>query len=183
MDLFLQLNSKELPEDCPRSFDGLLQVFVCSYETFSGGLCQSSEPFSNASFVRVVSPVGAPNCLEAPSDELFDEQRIVGWTRHDDMPHFTELEHHGITLSDEQQDLQIDGEWAYPVTGDKLLGWADWMQGVDLVACPECGQAMSILFQIESCHGIPAMLADGGRGWVSQCSQHRDLVCFSWTCG
>jgi uncharacterized protein YbaR (Trm112 family) len=72
---------------------------------------------------------------------------------------------------------------ASPVAGDKLLGWADWEQGVELVACPRCGNAMRILFQIDSCCGVPVMLADDGRGWVSQCPQHPDVVAFSWTCG
>jgi len=55
MNLFLQINSAGLPEDARECFDGLLQVFVCTYETYHDGVCQSNETFSNAALVRMSS--------------------------------------------------------------------------------------------------------------------------------
>jgi hypothetical protein len=184
MDLFLQLNSAHLPGDCVPPFEGLLQVFVCTHTTFNAGLCSSAAPFSNAASVRILSHYsGTPRYIEPPDEDLFDEQRIVDWTRHDDLPNFHELELAGVTLDEHARTLQIDREFPLPVSGDKLLGYADWEQGVELVGCPRCGEAMRILFQIDSGCGVPVMLADGGRGWVSQCSRHPEVVTFSWTCG
>ena len=175
MDLFLQLNSAELPADGDPPFEGLLQVFCCTHTTYKSGLCNSSEPFSNAASVRILrSWSGTPRYTELPEEDLFDEQRIVGWTRHDDFPHSYELALAGV---------ELDQEFPFPLPGDKLLGWADWEQGVEHVGCPRCAQPMRILFQIDSCCGVPVMLADGGRGWISQCAQHPEVVSFSWSCG
>ncbi len=181
MNLFLQLNSAELPEDARQYIDGLLQVFVCTYETAHDGVCESHEAFSNAALLRICHPVGPPAFTELPDPELYDEQHIVGWTRKTDLPHERELLILGVTLSREQdhmrrQDLQL------PIKGDKLLGWPAWQQNVEQHECPICNEAMRPIFQIDACCGVPALLWDGGRGWVVQCSEHRDVVALHWTC-
>ncbi len=177
MNLFLQLNSAELPEEAREYFDGLLQVFVCTYETAHEGMCQSYETFSNAALVRICGPAGPSAYSELPDPELYDEQHIVGWTRRLDFPSGPELRTLGVTLSDEQGLMRIDN----PLEGDKLLGWPAWQQNVERHECPVCHEAMRPIFQIDACHGVPALLADGGRGWVVQCPQHRETVAFHWT--
>ena len=185
MDLFLQLNSEDLPEDCPQLFEGLLQVFVCTYATYSSGTCSvPHDAFSNWGHVRIVGEHGgSARYVDPPDEDLFDEQRIVGWTRQNDFPDFDELERMGVNLGRRARKLQMDREFAFPRSGDKLLGWARWEQGAELVGCPRCGEAMRILFQIDACCGVPVMLGDGGIGWVCQCAQHPDVVTFHWSCG
>lgn len=180
MDLFLQLNSKEMPLDAPKLFDGLLQVFVCGAEDGSG-LCASEDPFGAAAFLRICQPNGPSAFSELPDLELFDEEHIVAWQRHDDLPNlYYEIKHLGVSMTDAQEDLYLGGDIKFPVTGDKLLGWPDWVHNVQYVKCPRCAQAMRVIFQIQSCRGIPMMLGDGGVGWVSQCPVHRDVLSFHW---
>jgi hypothetical protein len=181
MNLFLQLNSAELPEEVRGYFDGLLQVFVCTYETAHDGMCESYETFSNAAWVRICRPAGPPAFSELPDPELYDEQRIVEWTRKSDLPDGRELRTLGVTLSDEQEHMQIENIFDFPIEGDKLLGWPAWQQNVESHECPVCHEAMRPIFQIDSCRGVPALLADGGRGWIVQCPKHRDTVALHWT--
>jgi hypothetical protein len=180
MNLFLQLNSAELPEEAAGYFDGLLQVFVCTYESAPEG-CQTWEAFSNAALVRICRPDGPPAFSDLPDPELYEEQHIVEWTRKVDLPHARELQTLGVTLSDEQETMQIDNLFNFPLEGDKLLGWPAWQQNVEIHMCPVCHGAMRPVFQIDCCRGIPALLGDGGRGWIVQCPQHRDTLAFHWT--
>jgi hypothetical protein len=173
MNLFLQLNSAELPDQACEYFDGLLQVFVCTYES-KYDACASYQAFSNAALVRVCRPVGPPAFGELPDVDLYDEQHIVGWTRKPDLPSDRELQTMGVTLAD-------DHEFNFPIEGDKLLGWPAWQQNVERHECLICHEAMRPIFQIDACRGVPAILGDGGRGWIVQCPKHRDTVAFHWT--
>jgi uncharacterized protein YwqG len=181
MNLFLQLNSAELPGEAREYFAGLLQVFVCENDSSDGGLCLSHEAFSNAALVRICHPNGAPACSELPDPELYDEQHIVAWTRKSDLPGGQELKKMGVTLCQAQYDMELDKRFNFPLEGDKLLGWPAWQQNVERHECPICHEAMRPIFQIDSCRGVPAMLGDGGRGWIVQCPTHRDTVAFHWT--
>jgi hypothetical protein len=181
MNLFLQLNCAELPEEAREYIDGLLQVFVCTYETFSDGKCQSYETFSNAALVRICQPTGPPAFSELPDPELYDEQHIVGWTRTSDLPDGHELKTLGVTLSDEQAEMQINGNCDFPIEGDKLLGWPAWQQNIESHECPVCHEAMRPIFQIDACRGVPSLFGDGGRGWIVQCPRHHDTVALHWT--
>lgn len=88
----------------------------------------------------------------------------------------------GVTLSDEQKDMHINNDFDFPIEGDKLLGWPAWQQNVERHECPICHEAMRPIFQIDACRGVPALLWDGGRGWIVQCPTHRDTVALHWTC-
>lgn len=87
MQLFLQLNLSELPQDlCGRFGGGLLQVFYCTTESEDCDL--RWEPFSECQVTRIVKPKNR----EAQTSELpqgapyFEPRKIVGWTRVDDLP-------------------------------------------------------------------------------------------------
>jgi hypothetical protein len=179
MDLYLQLNSDDLPKECTSLFHGLLQVFLCNYEHPLTDHCMNLRPFSNASFVRVAQPDGLAAYHELADDDLFEELRIVGWTRQVDLPAKIELRTLGYELSDEQDALL--SEASLPYEGDKLLGWPAWQQGVERNQCPHCRAVMRRIFQIDSCRGVPVLLGDGGRGWVLQCREHTEVVAFVWT--
>ena len=179
MDLVLQLNDESLPRDAPQLFNGLLQVFLCSYESPVSGPCQNLAPFSNAALVRVCQPHGSPAYEDLADDDLFDEVRIVGWKPRFDIPDAIELRTLGVALSDEQDELLTQA--SQPHDGDKLLGWPAWQQSVVYHLCPHCSQTMRPIFQIDSQRHIPVPLGDGGRGWVLQCPDHTEMVAFAWT--
>jgi hypothetical protein len=182
MNLFLQLNSDELPEGARGNFDGLLQVFVCTYETYCDGVCESFETFSNASLVRICNQAGPAAFCELPDAELYEEQHIVGWIPKWDLPRASHLRTLGVTLSVEQQNMLDDVNLDFPIAGDKLLGWPSWQQNVESHECRACHEAMTPIFQIDSGHGVPALLGDGGRGWIVQCPTHPHVVAFHWNC-
>jgi Domain of unknown function (DUF1963) len=181
MDLWLQLNSADLPPECAELFDGVLQVFACEAEEYWDGPCQSGWPFSTASFVRVCRPDGPSRFEQLPDPDLFEECRVVGWTKHEELPDTQELEVLGIELSSDQE--KILGEDCAPFSTcqvDKLMGWPAWQQRPRRFACPTCNIEMREIFQLDSSSCVP-ILDCGGRGWVIQCPVHRDIVAFYWT--
>ena len=178
MDLWLQLNNAELPSECVGLFEGVLQVFACERETYWDGPCLSGRPFSNAACVRICRPDGPPRFEQLPDPDLFEECRIVGWTKHEEFPDAQELDVLGIDLSAEQEQM-LKGAPLATSPRDKLMGWPAWQQRPQRFACPECKTEMRTIFQLDS-NGL-SILAGDGRGWVIQCPVHRDVVAFHWT--
>jgi len=54
-----------------------------------------------------------------------------------------------IALPNLSLDLEVAEAIATAATGDKLLGWPSWVQGVEYPRCPRCNQQMSFVFQID----------------------------------
>lgn len=184
MQLFLQLNSRDLPESERNAFgEGLLQVFYCTnWDTECEVNCEAYFPFSKSTLVRVViydtETISSPE--KSPVKEAFPEREIVGWLSKDDFPNWEELENLGCSLLDEQSDLLCDLDYPHPK--DKLLGWPYWIQGVEYPDCPECGKPMKLVFQIDSEDNLPYMFGDVGCSHITQCEQHQDKLAIAWAC-
>jgi hypothetical protein len=185
MQLFLQLNSKDLPQDAKNSFgEGFLQVFYCTnLDKRCEVRCEAFFPFSKSTLVRVldIEPEAIGSIDKSPVRNPFPERKIVGWLSKEDYPNWEELESLGVTLSDEQSDLLCDLD--YPLPNDKLLGWPHWVQGIEYPNCPECGKPMRLIFQIDSEDNLPFMFGDVGCSHITQCEDHRDKVTIAWACG
>lgn len=184
MQLFLQLNAKHLPDEAGIVFgNGILQVFYC---TNMDKECEiESEaffPFSKSTLTRVINPDndGFTTLTSSPVKDAFPEKEIIGWEVKDDYPNWEELENLGCTLSDEQSDYLT--EIGFPQPKDKLLGWPYWVQGVEYPDCPDCGEPMKFIFQIDSENNLPYMFGDTGCAHVTQCEQHKDKVAIAWAC-
>jgi hypothetical protein len=77
-------------------------------------------------------------------------------------------------------------------TGDKVLGWPLWTQGVEYPPCPQCGQPMRMVLQINNdghTSGEPGyqsffgqLFAGDGNGHVFQCRTHTGVMTFAWAC-
>lgn len=65
---------------------------------------------------------------------------------------------------------------------DKLLGWPNWVQGVEYPSCTKCDATMRHLFQIDSEQNVAHMFGDAGRGHITQCPNHPNILAFSWAC-
>lgn len=184
MQLFLQLNSADLPAAAGKPFgDGVLQLLYCTS-------CDDPDPFSNAHLARIL-PLSPDLRLESrpdvPNDPTFPAAAIIGWEGGGppagDLPNNEELHELKINLSREQEDALYDtDEDRPPIDGDKLLGWPDWVQGVDYPNCPRCNTRMQFLFQIDSEDNIPYMFGDCGVGHLFICPTHRDVLAFGWSC-
>jgi hypothetical protein len=176
MELFLQLNSRDLPAELADRFSGLLQVFLCP----TGNCAFGYEGFSKASLLRLCKPVGQPRYQRPPFEDAFIEGVIESWQRGTEVPSSRELEALGIELSDEQQQLIFNESERVTAIGDKLGGWPDWPQNLDYLACPQCRRRMDVLFQFGPYSTLPYCFMDGGTAWVSQCAQHPDVLALNW---
>ena len=88
-----------------------------------------------------------------------------------------------IVLPNLSLDLEVAEAIATAATGDKLLGWPSWVQGVEYPRCPRCNQQMSFVFQIDSNDNLDYMFGDAGTAHVTRCSAHPDEFAFGWACG
>jgi uncharacterized protein YwqG len=202
LQLFLQLDLNDLPEELGRPFgDGLLQLFYCTRDECQG--YGGWDPFADdLSRVRVVHPTGPGLKAEVPQPPGdFPAKRIVDWERCLDLPSPVEHEELGLkytydfgagTLRLECPELGFDvtnpmkdcqaEEIAISESGDKLGGWPAWVQGVEYPSCPRCGRRMGLVFQVESEDNVPFMFGDAGCGHITQCPEHKDVVAFGWAC-
>jgi hypothetical protein len=180
----VQLSASDLPAAAGRPFgEGLLQLFYC---TSSRPHCevdaQAFFPFSRAVIVRVVPPsnVDPSHAISPGEAAAFPCRAIVGWREEIDYPNREEQEALGALL----ESAAIDGlARTFPRSGDKLLGWPLWGQGIEYPKCPDCGDVMEYVFQIDSQDNIPYRFGDGGCGHVSRCARHPERLAFGWASG
>ncbi|WP_299881032.1 DUF1963 domain-containing protein [uncultured Cocleimonas sp.] len=186
MQLFTQLNSNELPQDANKPFgEGYLQVFYC---TNSEKECEIETeayfPFSKSTLVRVLGFDEAFSKINKPSQvkEELPEKVITGWEPQNDYPSGEELDELGVSFTDEQFDYAYEKNYM-SLSNDKLLGWPLWVQGVEYPDCPECGERMNYIFQIDSDDNLDYMFGDAGCSHITQCKKHRDKLAIAWACG
>jgi hypothetical protein len=181
MELFLQLNSKDLPADMAHRFSGLLQVFLCVTDGHGTGTCALGyEAFSSAAMLRLCEPEGPSRYQRPPFQDAFIEGVIESWQRRTDFPALQEVQALAIELSDGQERLMIDHSALFSGPGEKLGGWPDWPQNVEYVACPRCKRRMDVIFQFGDPGTLPHCFMDGGTAWVSQCAEHSDVLALTW---
>lgn len=187
MQLFLQLNKKDLPAEAQDSFLGgdLLQVFYC-VNSYDDTPCECSsgtyDPFAKDSvLVRTVKTGGACKLItDSPVEGAFPCKLIAGWDEYADYPGYDEIRDTEVKLGSKEEDCLLDA--GFPMMGEKLLGWPGWVQGPEYPECPDCGKKMSYVFQIDSEDNIPYMFGDCGCGHITQCREHPERLAFSWVC-
>lgn len=204
-ELFLQLDSRDLPPGSPWAGSGVVQVFYCS------GCAMAIEgwaPFSQAHLVRVVA---CEELLSTPPDTpvwALPSAAITGWEAFEDQPAPAEHELLGLQLDYDFQrqtiavrcpsigvsmegiDLEARDDDGYELAeaisaaagGDKLGGWPHWIQGVEYPGCPRCAARMALVFQLDSDDNLYFMFGDSGIAHVTQCPQHPDVVALAWAC-
>ena len=117
-----------------------------------------------------------PNRIEA--------KRVVRWEREADLPSSEELREELGVSADYGSPLDKALEQSrWPLTGDKLGGWPCWIQGIEYPACPECGEKMRLLFQIDSDDVVGFQWGDVGCAHWTQCPAHPRQMAFAWACG
>lgn len=148
MQLFLQLNLNDLPENQDK---GLIQLFYC---TTDKPHCESDLeaffPFSKAVCCRKIDITEESSQIEPNLQEVFSEKVIVGWNPVDDYPHFEEYEQLGIEIDDDIYELMEEKEIGLPIEKDKLFGWPYWVQSVEYPFDRKTETQMELLFQLDS---------------------------------
>ncbi len=184
MQLFLQLNANELPAEVAGLFgDGILQVFYCTNAEQECDIeCEAYLPFAKSTLLRIIdaTEVVAQPVLKSPVMDAFVEKVIVAWQAMEDYPNYEELAEQGITLTEEEEDMLYEHD--YPKVGDKLLGWPAWVQGIEYPVCPDCGENMRYLFQIDSEDNLDYMFGDMGCAHITQCAKHPKNLAIAWAC-
>jgi uncharacterized protein YwqG len=184
LQLFLQLNLRELPEVLLGDFgDGIIQLFYCTSQRPDCEVeCEAFFPFSKSVLVRLISKEDKPSPIATPASEnSFPSKLIIGWQETDDYPNWEEGESLGIEL-DETEWEQLSEE-DFPRSGDKLSGWPHWVQGIEYPNCPDCGNVMRLVFQVDSNDNLPFDFGDVGCGHITQCETHKERLAFGWACG
>ncbi|MCI5192749.1 MAG: DUF1963 domain-containing protein [Candidatus Electrothrix sp. AU1_5] len=187
LNFFMQLNLKDLPTMSHlaqlHDSEGLVQLFYCTNEDpHCESECEAFLPFSNSVVVRLVDIAGKkPQKIEeSPVVGAFSPKRIVTWEKEKDYPDYQELAENNVELTEDEEDVYCELELT--VFGDKLSGWPAWVQGVEYPNCPECGETMQILFQIDSEDHLPYMFGDVGCGHITVCPRHPHQLAFGWAC-
>lgn len=185
MQLFLQLDSRSLPSAAEKPFgDGFLQVFYCTNLDPNCEVdCQAWGPFAKSTLVRVLAP-DTPVRNDITTSmvmEPFPEHVIENWRAEDDFPDEEVLETLGRPLSEELAYVWLESD--YPLLGDKLLGWPHWLQGMEFPTCPDCEQAMHVIFQLDSeSANLPYSFGDMGVAHITRCKEHPERLTIQWAC-
>ena len=182
IQLFVQLNSEELPDGSGRPWgDGLLQIFYCTNgEPMCEVDCQAWGPYSKSTVLRIIAPGhNASEYSESPVPKPFRPRQILGWLEKDDFPNWEELKEYAVEITEDEQEKLSE---SYPVQGEKLWGWPLWVQGIEYPNCPKCDTRMQLLFQVDSNQNIPYDFGDVGVGHICHCPEHRTELAFGWAC-
>lgn len=179
MQLFLQLDLATIPGELSGQFgQGLIQLFYCtSSKPLCEDECESYFGNTQAMCVRLVpggTPTGSPQAN--PVAKAFDASRIVRWeAQPEEVPTITELAELGVDAGEEEPPNMAP-------LGDKLGGWPHWIQGVEYGKCDKCGEAMRLVYQVDSEDVLPHMFGDSGCGHITQCPKHKEELSFGWAC-
>jgi uncharacterized protein YwqG len=184
MQLFLQLNADELPTEARQAFgEGILQVFYCTNdELVCESECEAYFPFAKSTLLRIINPANivAKKLTASPVNHAFKEKVIVSWQASDDYPNDEELDDLGLDLSEDEVETLYEQD--FPKTGDKLLGWPYWIQGIEYPECPDCGDLMKLVFQIDSEDNLDYAFGDAGCAHITQCEKHPERLAIAWAC-
>lgn len=185
MQLFIQLDSKELPKEADNPFgEGYLQVFYCTNATEECDIeCEAYFPFSNSTLVRVLGfneSYDTDTITSEVKDQL-PQKTITSWLEKIDYPSEQEFDDLEINLTDDQSDFALDNQIS-ALPKDKLLGWPLWIQGPEYPDCPICDERMDYVLQIDSEDNLDFMFGDSGCSHITQCKTHRDQLTIAWAC-
>jgi uncharacterized protein YwqG len=184
LQLFLQLNLDELPKPLMGKFgDGIIQLFYCTTQEPQCEVeCEAFFPFARSVLVRLIPKKAIPSDVAVPPvGDIFPARTIIGWREDDDYPNWEEGETLGIEL--EESEWEQLSEEDFPRSGDKLAGWPHWVQSLEYPNCPDCGNLMRLVFQIDSNDNLPYDFGDVGCGHITQCETHKERLAFGWACG
>ncbi len=183
MQLFVQLDSQDLPVDARTGFgDGVLQVFYCTNgEEDCEVLGHAHLPFSDASLVRMIPRQQADgfDALPVGIPDAFVEQALSGWQCMVDFPDRQET----VAINEDVPDGMVALLQAHrpaPHAGDKFLGWPHWVTDVDYPSCSCCNKPMRFIFQIDSTDTLPFWFGNSGCAYVFQCESNPQVLTMSW---
>jgi uncharacterized protein YwqG len=149
MEMFLQLNTNEIPEIEFRK-DCVIQIFYCR------------EDFESLS--RLIEIEGESKKVKCDIINLLQEKQILEWQKSIDYPHHEE--HWNL---DKEIDIEDEVDWLMEerneglcIRKDKLFGWPYWEQDERYPKDENTGENMELLFQFVSNDNLPYSFGDDG---------------------
>jgi uncharacterized protein YwqG len=181
LQLLIQINLEELPEEKRIFGKGLLQLFFCTNDEFACFVDMASynDPPPHQ-ILRVINDFEENDNIEIP-DNMFTPQIIREWK-------FIGLEFPYFLPENIAKDLKedeliiINNSMEHIFDGEKIGGYPLFLQANYIPACPDCNKEMEIVIQIGSDINIPFMFGDGGVGHISLCPEHKNRSVFYWSC-
>lgn len=183
LTLIAQIASASLPAKAREVLpSGLIQLFWCDTA------CQSKHgwaPFSPANLARALpatGPLRHPDADETP-ERAFAPKRVTGWFAIETYPRSSDRP--AVDGDDDLADVieelcDEEGEGYSNRGGERLLGWAHWIQDVEVVHCRACSARMVPALQVDTnttLHGLA--FGDSGIGFMMLCPACKEMT-FVW---
>jgi uncharacterized protein YwqG len=143
--------------------------------------CNDWKPFSPTHLVRLVQPHSIGNVsVKLPANTL-SIKKMIAWESFDEHPTYQEWDDFNIPV--QVSDMVAEAvEDMLAKEGDKLAVWPYWVQNIEYPSCPTCNKHMQLVFQLDSKNNLDFMFGDAGCGHIMQCSEHKEILAFSWAC-
>jgi uncharacterized protein YwqG len=183
LELFVQINFEELPQEIKILKKGLIQFFLCHNQD-----CLESSNFynnkscligtNNSQMLKIIENINQEYQIIS-NESFFSEKTIIGWKE-------LELEYPESVESEELNDI-INIDYAnifhsINYEGEKIGGYPNFTQEEIYPECPDCSTPMKHLIQLGSNVNIPYMWGDGGYGHIYYCENHLNRIGFYWDC-
>lgn len=178
MSLFLQLNLQTLPDELQGEYgEGLLQLFYCTEHE-----CEYEGEYLGSSYVVRIIDKNEEADASVVVGSTFTSKMITGWEVRDDYPDTEEMQDQKPQISLGDGERSVFSDLDYPLEVDKLAGWPAWVQSIAYPSCPKCKSTMRSIFQLASNDNISHYFGDNGRGHITQCPKHKNVLDFHWDC-
>lgn len=185
LTLIVQLAPASLPPKAREALPGgLIQLLWCDT------ICQSEggwAPFSPANLARAIPPsvpLRSPTPEEMP-ERVFAPKRVTGWSEIESYPSYSDRlamgEHRDDDLAETIDALCDEESAGYKNRGgERLLGWAHWIQDVERVACRACRTSMAPVLQVDTNTTLSGLaFGDSGIGFLMACPACKAMT-FVW---
>lgn len=185
LTLIVQLAHASLPPKAQQALpSGLIQLLWCDT------ICQSEggwKAFSPANLARAIpsSKSLRPPAPDELPERVFEPKRITGWSTVETYPSYSERPatdgHRDDDLADAVDELCDDESAGFRNRGgERLLGWAHWIQDVEVVTCRSCRKRMAPVLQVDTNTTLAGLaFGDSGIGFLMSCPACQAMT-FVW---
>jgi uncharacterized protein YwqG len=186
LQLFVQLNLEELPEEKRIFGKGILQLFFCTNEENDCYVNDASFEINPPhQLIRIIDLSEENKEISVPQNH-FPAKLITGWkyvgTEFSYLPSdFNDPNNSVLYFEYESEESRmISSNMHRIIEGEKIGGYPLFIQCEKGPNCQTCNKEMEFVLQIGSEVNIPFMFGDGGVGQIFICLDHKENIDFFW---